>query len=120
MLKSRRDPQRRLDGGGLVAPGWFSAVRSRGDGRPWRPGQARHAGSAEAWPGAQNSPSGSRRGWAAVVAAREHALFCSALVVAAVVRVFVMLGYPPALWFSDSLPYIQATLKPGPVRVRPR
>ncbi len=51
--------------------------------------------------------------------AREHALFCSALVVAAVVRVFVMLGYPPALWFSDSLPYIQATLKPVPFRVRP-
>jgi hypothetical protein len=54
-----------------------------------------------------------------VAVAREHTLFCSVLLAATVVRVFVMLGYPPALWFSDSLPYIAATLKPAPYRVRP-
>jgi hypothetical protein len=54
-----------------------------------------------------------------VAVAREHALFCSVLLAATVVRVFVMLGYPPALWFSDSLPYIAGTLKPAPYRVRP-
>jgi hypothetical protein len=54
-----------------------------------------------------------------VAVAREHALFCCVLLVAAVVRVFVMLGYPPALWFSDSLPYVGAALKPSPYRYRP-
>lgn len=49
---------------------------------------------------------------------RDHALFCLALLVAAVVRGVVVLGYPPALWFSDSLPYVQAVepLSPSPVR----
>lgn len=85
-----------------------------------RPRYARHANAAEARPGEQESRTGSRRGRATVVAvAREHALFCSVLLVATVVRVFVMLGYPPALWFSDSLPYIGATLKPAPYRIRP-
>jgi hypothetical protein len=41
------------------------------------------------------------------------------LLVAAVVRVFVMLGYPPALWYSDSLPYVRAVLQPAPYNVRP-
>ena len=49
---------------------------------------------------------------------RDHALFCSALLAAAAVRLVVVLGYPPALWFSDSLPYLQAVhpLSPSPVR----
>jgi hypothetical protein len=49
---------------------------------------------------------------------RDHVLFCWALLVATVVRVVVVLGYPPALWFSDSLPYLQAVepLSPSPVR----
>src|SRR5580658_8132879 len=50
---------------------------------------------------------------------REHALFCSLLLVATVVRVIVLLGYPPALWFFDSLPYVRVTLQPAPYRVRP-
>jgi hypothetical protein len=50
---------------------------------------------------------------------REHGLFCAVLLVAAVVRVIVVLGYPPALWFFDSLPYIHATLPLAPHRVRP-
>lgn len=50
---------------------------------------------------------------------RDHALFCLALVVAAGVRFVVVLGYPPALWFSDSLPYVQAVDPLSPSRVRP-
>jgi hypothetical protein len=50
---------------------------------------------------------------------RKHALFCSVLLVAAIVRVIVVLGYPPALWFYDSLPYVRAALRPAPYRVRP-
>src|SRR5215469_16156385 len=50
---------------------------------------------------------------------RDHALFCGALLVAAAVRLIVVLGYPPALWFSDSLPYIQVASPLWPGRVRP-
>jgi hypothetical protein len=50
---------------------------------------------------------------------RHHALFCVILLVAAVVRVIVVAGYPPALWFSDSLPYFQALLPLSPGHVRP-
>jgi len=39
---------------------------------------------------------------------RDHVLFCCALLAAAVVRLIVVVGYPPALWFSDSLPYLRA------------
>jgi len=39
--------------------------------------------------------------------------------VAAVVRLIVVLGYPPALWFFDSLPYIRAMFPLAPYRVRP-
>ena len=60
------------------------------------------------------------RVWAALVAVpREHALFCSMLLVAAIVRLIVVLGYPPAMWFDDSLPYVRAALQPSPYRVRP-
>jgi hypothetical protein len=42
-----------------------------------------------------------------------------ALLVAALARLVVVLGYPPAFWFSDSLPYIGALFPPAPYRVRP-
>ena len=80
----------------------------------------RQADPAETPDGAQDGPTGSWRGWAALAALpREHRLFCGVLVVAAVVRLFVVLGYPPALWFSDSLPYIHAMFPLSPNRVRP-
>jgi hypothetical protein len=50
---------------------------------------------------------------------REHALFCSVLLAAGVVRIIVMLGYPPALWYPDSLRYVQAAVQPQPYPVRP-
>jgi hypothetical protein len=49
----------------------------------------------------------------------HHALFCSALLVAAAARLIVVFGYPPALWFSDSLPYVKAVSPLSPSRVRP-
>ncbi len=57
----------------------------------------------------------------AVRVPRQHRLFCAVLAVAAIVRVIVMLGYPPALWFSDSLAYISVALngRHGPFEVRP-
>ena len=50
---------------------------------------------------------------------REHGLFGGVLLVAAMVRLIVVLGYPPALWFFDSLPYIRAVQPLAPYRVRP-
>lgn len=41
------------------------------------------------------------------------------LLVAALARLIVVLGYPPASWFFDSLPYLHATLPLTPYRVRP-
>jgi hypothetical protein len=61
-----------------------------------------------------------RRAWAALLAVRrENALFCWVLLAAAIVRLVVVVGYPPALWFSDSLPYVQAVLPLAPNPVRP-
>ena len=66
------------------------------------------------------APGGLGRVWAAMVALpREHALFCSVLLVAVIVRVIAVLGYPPASWFEDSLFYVRAALRPSPDRVRP-
>jgi hypothetical protein len=77
--------------------------------------------SARGSPGqALEAQPGSRPAWAAFAAVpRKHALFCSVLLVAAIVRVVVGLGYPPALWFFDSLPYIHAVLPLAPNSVRP-
>jgi hypothetical protein len=61
----------------------------------------------------------SRRGQVALLAvSRDHALFCFMLLVATTVRLAVVFGYPPALWYSDSLPYVEAVnpLSPSPVR----
>jgi hypothetical protein len=89
----------------------------RGSGRPH---DARGVGSGESRPGALEAPAGSRPAWGALVAVpREHALFCSVLLVAAIMRVIVLLGYPPALWFFDSLPYVHAVFPLAPYRVRP-
>jgi len=61
-----------------------------------------------------------RRALAAVLRfPREHKLFCSVLLIAAVVRIVVLLGYPPAMWFPDSLPYVEYALHPQPYAVRP-
>jgi hypothetical protein len=38
---------------------------------------------------------------------------------AAVLRLIVVAGYPPALWFFDSLPYLRAVSPLSPDRVRP-
>jgi hypothetical protein len=85
-----------------------------------RPPQAPGDGSAEPWPGAREPPAGLSRAGAAVLAVpREHALFCAVLLVAVIARVVIVLGYPPALWFSDSLPYVRAALRPWPYPVRP-
>ena len=82
--------------------------------------RARDDGPGEPSPGAIEAPAGLGRVRAAVVALpREHALFCSMLLVAVIVRVIVVLGYPPALWFEDSLFYVRAALRPLPDRVRP-
>jgi hypothetical protein len=50
---------------------------------------------------------------------RDHRLFCSVLAFATLVRIVIMLGYPPALWYPDSLPYVQAALHPFPYVIRP-
>ena len=50
---------------------------------------------------------------------REHGLFVGVLLAAAVVRLVVVFGYPPALWFFDSLPYVRAMFPLAPYRVRP-
>lgn len=50
---------------------------------------------------------------------RDHALFCLALLLATVLRLIVVFGYPPALWFSDSLPYVRAVAPLSPSRIRP-
>src|SRR5258708_20923658 len=77
--------------------------------------------SARGSPGrAPEAPAGSRSAWAALVAIPgEDGAFCTVLLGAAIVRVIVVLGYPPALWFFDSLPYVHAVLPLAPYRVRP-
>jgi hypothetical protein len=84
-------------------------------------GKARHArprGTALPPPGLPDAAVRPRHTAGVLGACRNHALFCVALLVAAGVRFVVVLGYPPALWFSDSLPYVQAVepLSPSPVR----
>jgi hypothetical protein len=62
-----------------------------------------------------------RHGWAAALRRipREHALFCSVLLVAAIMRFIAMLAYLPALWFPDSLTYIKAAIHAAPDQIRP-
>jgi len=51
--------------------------------------------------------------------ARDHQLIGWVLLAATVVRVIALLAYPPAFWFPDSLPYIQAAVQPAPYSIRP-
>jgi hypothetical protein len=50
---------------------------------------------------------------------REHRLICIVLLAATAVRVIALLAYPPAFWFPDSLPYVQAAMHPAPYNIRP-
>jgi hypothetical protein len=103
----------------------WTLVGSAGRAAGLRPGaggspRVRDGGSEELSLGVADAPAASGRVWATVLAVpREHALFCSVLLVAVIVRVIAVLGYPPALWFDDSLPYVRAALRPSPYRVRP-
>jgi hypothetical protein len=67
-------------------------------------------------PGAGIGPETRRPAWGAraLGVGREHALFCVVLLVAAVVRAVAILGYPPALWYPDSLGYVQTAVFPIP------
>jgi hypothetical protein len=51
--------------------------------------------------------------------AREHWMIIVVLLAATVVRVITLLAYPPAFWFPDSLPYVQAAVSPAPYAIRP-
>jgi hypothetical protein len=55
---------------------------------------------------------------AALRVLRAHALFGSVLLVAVIVRVIAMLGYPPAFWITDSRRYVAIAthLIPDPIR----
>ena len=50
---------------------------------------------------------------------REHQVFGAVLLVATLVRAIAMLGFAPALWYPDSLPYVHAALYVAPYRIRP-
>lgn len=51
--------------------------------------------------------------------AGENRLFTAALAVAVLVRIIVMLGYRPIMWFNDSYEYIAAALRLEPYVIRP-
>jgi hypothetical protein len=71
--------------------------------------------SASPQAGEQSLQSGA--GWRRFLA--EHWLICIVLVAASAVRAVALLAYPPAFWFPDSLPYIQAAVHPSPYFIRP-
>jgi hypothetical protein len=48
-----------------------------------------------------------------------HRVFLVALALGAGLRVVVMLGYPPVMWFNDSYDYVAVALYPHPDRLRP-
>jgi hypothetical protein len=66
---------------------------------------------------ADEGPRQSGAGWRRFLA--EHWLICIVLLAATAVRAVALLAYPPALWFPDSLPYIQAAAHPAPYFIRP-
>jgi len=85
-------------------------------------GKARHARRSSAAERADKQDGALQPGRirvAALAVRRDHGVFCAVLVVATVVRLVVVLGYPPALWFADSLPYVQGVFPLSPDRVRP-
>jgi len=50
---------------------------------------------------------------------REHRLICTLVLVATVVRIAVLLAYPPGFWHADSLPYLHAAVQFIPYQIRP-
>lgn len=58
-----------------------------------------------------------RRGWRQFL--RTHRLICCVLVAAVAVRVVVLIAYPPAFWFPDSIPYVQSAISVLPFFFRP-
>ena len=58
-----------------------------------------------------------RHGWRHLL--HDHWLIGIAVLAATVVRVLTMLAYPPAFWFPDSLPYVQAAAQLTPYSMRP-
>jgi hypothetical protein len=55
----------------------------------------------------------------APVLLRKHWLFGCIVVVATVVRLVAMLGYPPGLWTSDSLRYVTLAVHLTPYQIQP-
>jgi hypothetical protein len=49
----------------------------------------------------------------------EHRLICTLILVATVVRVVVLVAYPPGFWYPDSLPYLHAAVQFIPYQIRP-
>lgn len=49
----------------------------------------------------------------------DHWLICALLAAAALVRLIVMLAYPPAFWFSDSVAYVHSAVAARPDLIRP-
>jgi hypothetical protein len=68
-------------------------------------------------PKADEEPRQSGAGWRRFLA--EHWLICIVLLAATAVRAVALLAYPPAFWFPDSVPYIQAAAHPAPYFIRP-
>jgi hypothetical protein len=77
-------------------------------------------GSERVVPG-QQPPAAERRGLLArlVGSAVAHWQFALVALAAVVVRVVVVLGYPPIFWFSDSYNYLQDAVTHVPDEVRP-
>jgi hypothetical protein len=50
---------------------------------------------------------------------QEHQAILIVVLVATLARGIAMLGYPPALWYPDSLPYVHASLHVAPYQIRP-
>src|SRR5215469_9260241 len=50
---------------------------------------------------------------------REHRLICTLVLVATVVRIVVLVAYPPGFWYPDSLPYLHAAVQFIPYQIRP-
>ncbi|MEU6745234.1 hypothetical protein ABZ914_03290 [Spirillospora sp. NPDC046719] len=50
---------------------------------------------------------------------REHGLMAGAVLAALVPRTLAMLGYPDALWFGDSVPYLRSAVRMAPDTTRP-
>jgi len=66
---------------------------------------------------APQEPAGARRGIRALIA--RHRVFSVAIAAAAVLRVMVMLGYWPIMWYNDSYSYVGDAVHASPDFVRP-